>query len=52
MKPKFIKKRKRLLEGEYELWSPANERDKQSKLTPEIIEHKNEWILNHPQVLN
>ena len=46
------KKRKQLLEGEDELWSSVNKRKKYSKVTPELIQHLNERIGNHPQVVN
>ena len=43
-------KRKQLLEGEDELWASVKKQIKYSKVTPESIEHMNEWIGNHPQV--
>ena len=45
------KKRKRVLEGEYELWVSFNKRKNYQKVTPELIGHIHEWIGNYPKVV-
>ena len=46
------KKRKRLLEGEDELWASVKKWKKCSKVMPELIDHLNEYIVNNLQVVN
>ena len=46
------KNEKWIQEGEYELWESVKKWGKYSKVTPKLIDHLNEWIGNHSQVVN